>query len=211
MQVSIVRRLIRETLGDAQNKLVLDLNDDYAIVKRDGGLGSENFFVYSKKEGKVVSSFHHTLDDAKEDALTRDAKKYNLSMLGGFEDYIMKDVPDFLIQEAGIDMVLHFLAQEDGMNFQLQHMGHGAADFSKQQEPTSDDEIERILQANKIPYSLSEVRQRLVKYFIRRLSYNTPKDRTFSSTDEALQFLKTYEQQFLYEYLLPMATINKRS
>jgi hypothetical protein len=138
-----------------------------------------------------------------------DAKRQNFHLMGQFEDYIKNDIPNFFIHEGGIDEVLHFLAQEDGMNFRLQHLSPELPDFSQERKPTSDNEIERILQANQVPYSLAEVKHRLYQYFVRRLAYNTPKDRVFASPEEALDFVKTYEQQFFYEYLLPMARIHK--
>lgn len=140
----------------------------------------------------------------------KEIRNKNFEIMGQHQDYIVNDIPDFFIQEAGIEEVLHFLAQEDGMNFQLQHMTTGVPDFSKQQPPTSDNEIERILQANRIPYSLKEVKLRLYKYFIRRLAYNTPRDRVFASPQKALDFIKTYEQKFFYEYFKPMAAIHRR-
>ena len=98
------------------------------------------------------------------------------------------------------------------MNLQLQWTNDASrdkhADFSRQNEPASDDELERILQQNKIPYSLKEVKNRLVTYFVRRLAYNTPKDKLLSQ-EEAESFLKTYEQKFLHGYLIPMAKINR--
>jgi hypothetical protein len=186
----------------------IDVNDRYAIVKKHG-LIAPNFFVYSKDEQKIVSSFFETLEGAREEALTRDTKKSNLTVMNQHMEYIRHEVPDFFIQEGGIEEILHFLAQEDGMNLRLQWTG-GLPDFSLERTSMSDNEIERILQANKIPYSLNDVKARLAQYFIRRLIYNTPKDRVFASSEEALEFIKTYEQRFYYEYLKPMARIHAK-
>lgn len=186
----------------------IDVNDDYAIVKKHG-LMAPNFFVYSKKEQKIVSSFFETLEGAKEEALTRDVKRSNLAVMNQHMDYIRREVPNFFIQEGGIEEVLRFLAQEDGMNLRLQWTG-GLPDFSQKETTMSDNEIERILQANKVPYSLKDVKARLAQYFVRRLIYNTPKDRIFASSKEALDFIKTYEQKFYYEYLKPMARIHQK-
>ncbi len=225
-----LRKLIRTILEDyVPPDETIDVNDDYAIVKKHG-ITRPNFFVYSKKEGKIVSSFFETLEGAREEALTRDAKKANLTIMNQHLPYIQQEVPDFFIQEGGIEEVIHFLAQEDGMNIRLHWTNDAISperlrvnkngefymkkdlvlpDFSQKPEPTSDNEIERILQANKVPYSLKDVRSRLAQYFMRRLVYNTPKDRVFASPEEALGFIKTYEQQFFYEYLRPMARIHK--
>jgi CMP-2-keto-3-deoxyoctulosonic acid synthetase len=54
---------------------------------------------------------------------------------------------------------------------------------------TDDNEIERILQANKVPYSLKDVKHRLAQYFMRRLVYNTPKDHAFASSEEVWCFI----------------------
>lgn len=210
-----IRRIIREAVEDQTLKnSMIDVNDDYAIKVVNNSL-STNYFIFSKKEQKVVSSFFTSLDAARQDALTRDVRGENLRIIQQNAEYIMREVPKFFLQEAGIDVVLDFLSKEDGSNIRLQwtndsgQAGSKLSDFSKQDTPTSDNELELILQANRIPYSLDEVKNRLVQYFVRRLVYNVPNDRTFSSPEEALDFVKVYEQKFLYEYLIPMTKLNR--
>ncbi len=207
---NIIRSVIKEDFMPKDE--ITDLNQDYAIVKR-AVISGFNYFIFSKKENKVISSFFNSFEAARDEALTLDAKNANLTMMNQCLDYIRKDVPNFFIQEGGIEEILHFLAQEDGMNLRLQWTNDGGAklpDFSNDLSSKSDDELDRILQNNKIPYSMKDVRARLAQYFMRRLVYNTPTDRMFKSKEEALIFIKTYEQQFYYEYLKGMAAVHKR-
>lgn len=192
-----------------------EVNGELVLV--DYGLDNHTYSTYYEKKPKYGYAYegiadklaHKILIEAEQDNEIRNA---NYKALSVFSDYVNHEVPDYFIKEAGIEAVLDFLAVEDGMNLQLQWTNDASrdkhADFSRQNEPASDDELERILQQNKIPYSLKEVKNRLVTYFVRRLAYNTPKDKLLSQ-EEAESFLKTYEQKFLHGYLIPMAKINR--
>lgn len=161
-----------------------EFNGELRLV--DYGLSSDVYTTHYARKPKAYSYAYESVVDrvtnrilsevADQDKAIRNA---NFKFMGAFSAYINTEVPKFFLQEAGIETVLHFLAQEDGMNIRMQWANDAQpnkhADFSKSQEPTSDDEFERILQRNKVPYSLAEVKQRLVTYFIRRLAYNTPR------------------------------------
>lgn len=122
---------------------------------------------------------------------------------------ILNDLYKYYQDEVGIETILRFLTKEDGMNFRIQNGIHEPGITKFDREPPEDipgeSEIEKIIIKNKIPYKESEIKGRLIQYFLRRLVANIPSDKEFNSDDEVIDFLKTYETAFLYGYLIPMA------
>lgn len=114
---------------------------------------------------------------------------------------IIMSYPDIWIQECGIETILNFLAKEDSMNFR--------PTIFKSDEPKYQDEseIEYFLRKNKIKYTLKEIKNRLVQYFIQGIYRNLPYDKKIETKEDFLGFLNTYKEAFLYGYIQVMAKI----
>ena len=128
-------------------------------------------------------------------------------------EFVTNEIPEYYLEEAGIEIILDFLVVEDSSNFRIQHgmVTPGTVTF-KNPEPKRGDEpeIDYILRINKIPYSWKEIKGRLVQYFIRRMQANVPRDHRFEDMSEVWSFLKTYEQKFMYDYMIPMSKMAEK-
>lgn len=123
-------------------------------------------------------------------------------------DYILKDVFDIAIDEIGLNKILKYLIKEDSMNFRLSNGLHtkNTIIFHDDVDKLHDEsEIDYILRKNKIKYSVKDIKNRFLEYFVRRLMANLPIDKSIVDESEMLKFIKTYTYEFLYNYILKIS------
>lgn len=161
----------------------------------------------------LIKSVISEIEMSDEEKTRRANLDYMQSHVKEVSDFVTHEIPEYYLKEAGIETILDFLIVEDSSNFRIQHgmVTPGTITF-KGTEPKRDNEseIDYILRANKIPYTWKEIKGRLVQYFIRRMQANVPRDHMFTTLEEVWNFLKVYEQKFLYNYMIPMSKMAEK-
>lgn len=184
------------------------------IVEIDDALRAELLDVFGKNQSiaEVLSGINEDKEVYYPGRETNPVRGKNFELIKSFagqlNDYVQKEIPDYYLKEVGIKVILDFLSVEDGMNFRLQAgLSTPGTTIFKDAGPRQDNEseIDYILRKNKIPYKWDDIRSRLAQYFVRRLVANIPTDRELSSFEDVKKFVKTYEQAFMYDYMIPMS------
>jgi uncharacterized FlaG/YvyC family protein len=127
-------------------------------------------------------------------------RKYNMEILNDTsalkQEFI--ELPEYLLKEVGFDNIIKFIKTEDDISYIV--VGRDFTKFDKY-----DDDIQNILNKPENKASWDEISAKLRHYYGKRAYWNIPTDKKFDSPKNAENFIKTYTQKFIYEYLLPRA------
>lgn len=123
--------------------------------------------------------------------------------------YISEEIYKYYHDEIGIDRIIAFLIYEDEKNGDLDDLFNEYYKIKKMNDDLDnedDDEdlktVEKWKKSLRV-YNNTLIKSKLVKYFLTEMVYEIPSTAIFCKREDVINFIKMYEQKFLYELVIP--------
>jgi len=139
--------------------------------------------------------------------------------------YFTTEIFKYYMDEVGIDLIADYVELQEEIN---QHLDMGFdpeevesyySSYNKfkfndvnneSEDEDGEDVFKNIMAKKNTKYNLPLIKDKLQRCFIRELVENIPVNKVLITRDDVVNFIKTFEQEFLYEFLIPIGKKGKK-
>ncbi len=136
-----------------------------------------------------------------------------------FGNDLVEDLYEYYTEEIGINKLITYLEEQDRidslnnygfMDFGMILKGNKKNNYIKKSKIDEDEESNSFKISNEAPkINIKVIKSNLLKFFLNELVEEIPTNSVFTSKEDVIDFIKSYQIKFLHEVVIPIANMDE--